>query len=200
MRTVLKENIPPFYTDGQSVLSSQLTTASNILKKFKNSSPLNAWVNFVNNNTKAITGVPVLLEANISDSKVNEGLNSDFLALRENVTSLYSKASEDIKKSACPSKVIASLNAYTDSVVKNFSTDATNLRNYAVRDLKDRQNLLKKNSESFNNIISTCNGKSNVTASRTCILDAVKNSFSSQNSNVNKFAVVLASKNWTSCD
>lgn len=174
MRVVLRENIPPINIDGQSALSSQLNTANNMLNKFKNSQPFRSWMSFFQANTKAISSVPVILESLTSDEKVNENLDADFLQLRQNVTSLYGKAAEEVKKSACPSKVIAGLGTYTDSVIKKFSTNATQIKESAIKDLKERRALLKKNVETFNNLLATCNSKPKNEAAKTCILDLVK--------------------------
>lgn len=177
-RTVLKENIPPFDADGQSALSAQLSTAKSILNKFKNFHPFSEWLDFLKANAQAIAAVSVLLEPIISDSKVNENLDIDFFDIRENVTNLFSRAGDEIKKSACPSKVITSMKTFTDNIVRNISSSATQIKNNAIGDLKERRTLLKKNADSFNNVIATCINKSNNDAARTCILENVKAQFS----------------------
>lgn len=173
VRTVLKENIPPFDADGQSALSAHLSTAKTILNKFQNFHPFSEWMNFLQANTQAIAAVSVLLEPIISDSNVNENLDIDFFDIRKNVTNLFSRAADEIKKSDCPSKVITSMKTFTDNIIRNISSSAKQIKGNAIGDLKERRTMLKKNVDSFNNVIATCINKSN-DASRTCILEKVK--------------------------
>lgn len=174
IRTYVKASVPGFIEDCKNILLAQMSMATNILNKFDIHSPFAQYMEVFNGNVEGIQSLPETSDHQIADNELTDILDRSFDRIRNVVNEYYEKGAEDIKQSACPSKVIPSMKELSDSIVRNMTLFLSNIKTKFNDDGRKKRDDIKNTFQAFQTIITNCYNMPNVTISGKCISEAVK--------------------------
>lgn len=168
IRNYVKSFLPQLYDDSKNILQFELTMANNILMKFGLYKPFGPYMEILNGNAEGIWSIPELPEALVTDRELSLVLDNTFEDIRNAITAKFEKGGEDLKKSACPSKVVPSMSTYTDVILKNLTTELSNAKNKFTDDVRKKRDEIKKNFQTFHDSNSNCFNKPTNALSESC--------------------------------
>lgn len=174
IRTYIRENVAPFFVDGKSTIQFGLNMGNNFLNKFGVFSPFPEWFDVVYGVAEGIAAVPVFWDRFYTDKDLNEDFDEANVELRSSINELFAKATEDIKKSACTSKVISSMNIYTNAIMSNITLASKTLKTAFLNDAKNERTSMANIFTWFNNNATICNNKVSNELTLNCTMTAVR--------------------------
>lgn len=173
IRSYIKAFLPNIYEDCKNILQFQVTMANNILMKFGIYQPFGPYMEILNGNAEGIWSIPELPDHQIADKDLTMVLDSTFDDLRDALSMQFEKGGEGIKKSACPSKVIPSMNIYTDNILKNMTLELYNAKSKFGDDVRKKREEIKNTFQLFHNSITNCFYKPSNSLSESCFSNLV---------------------------
>jgi hypothetical protein len=147
---------------------------NNFLNKFGLLSPFPEWIDAVYEIAQGITAAPVLWESNFTDKDFDDAFDLANDDLRTNANELFKKAAEEIKKSACASKVIEKMNIYTNAIMNNITAASGFLKNAFLNDAKNERAAMTNILTWFNNNATNCNNKASYILTLNCTSTLVR--------------------------